>query len=189
MALTNSDQPGLASRAALGAAAGYAATLAMTALMQRLHQHLPATERYPLTPREITATIAPASTEDATATRTLLAHFGYGAVTGALFGLTSRRVGLIGGALYGVGVWCASYLGWIPAFGVLRPATEHPPRRNTLMITAHLVWGVATAWGLSELIRAHRGAFAGGELKDAPFRVPLSQAAHARDRRAPRHVH
>jgi hypothetical protein len=183
------DRPGAASRAAIGAAAGYAATLAMTALMQRLHERLPDDERYPLTPREITETLAPARNEDATATRTLLAHFAYGAVTGALYGFAFRRAGLVGGALYGVGIWSASYLGWIPIFSILRPATDHPPRRNALMLAAHVVWGALTAWGVRELIRSHRGAFAGGELRDRSIRAPRVQAPRARDPRAPRHLH
>ncbi|HZP56978.1 MAG TPA: hypothetical protein VFC53_05425 [Dehalococcoidia bacterium] len=39
----------------------------------------------------------------------------------------------------------ASYLGWLPATGVLPPPTQHPWRRNALMIFAHAVWGLATA--------------------------------------------
>jgi hypothetical protein len=190
MALTAPfSEPGVASRAALGAVAGYAATLAMTSLMERLYERLPQTERYPLTPREITETIAPAGDEDATATRTLLAHFAYGALTGALYGIAPRRTGLTSGALYGVGVWCVSYLGWIPSLGILKPASSHPVRRNALMLAAHLVWGAVTAWGLAELMRSHSGAFAAGELKDLPFKARPVQAARAMDRRAPRHLH
>jgi putative membrane protein len=37
-----------------------------------------------------------------------------------------------------------SYLGLLPALGILRPATEHPERRNALMIVAHLIWGSIT---------------------------------------------
>jgi hypothetical protein len=190
MALNGSHEPlNAASRAALGAIAGYAATLAMTALMQRLHERLPQGERYPLTPREITETLAPAKDEDATATRTLLAHFAYGALTGALYGLVSRRSSPASGSLYGVGVWCASYLGWIPALKILKPATEHPTRRNALMIGVHMVWGAVTAWGLSELTRSHHGAFAGGELKDRALEAPLPAAPRARNQQAPRHLH
>jgi hypothetical protein len=187
MVLNGSHQPPeAASRATLGAVAGYAATLAMTALMQRLHERLPQHERYPLTPREIIQTLAPAKGENATATRTLLAHFAYGALTGAIYGLVSQRGGLASGALYGVGVWSASYLGWIPALKVLKPATQHPVRRNALMIGVHLVWGAVTAWGFSELIRSHRGAFAGGELKDRALSVHPVQAARERARQEPR---
>ena len=168
--------PSDGSRAVLGAVAGFAATLAMTDLMQRLHEFLPEDERYPLTPREITETLARARDDDATATRTLLAHFAYGALTGALYGLASRRARLVGGALYGVGVWCASYLGWIPGVGILKPATAHPPRRNALMLAAHVIWGGVTAWGLAELMRGHRGAFASGELRDRAFKAHLPGA-------------
>jgi uncharacterized membrane protein YagU involved in acid resistance len=46
------------------------------------------------------------------------------------------------GALAGLALWVGSYLGWLPAVGILRPATRHPWRRNLLMIVAHIVWGV-----------------------------------------------
>jgi hypothetical protein len=42
-----------------------------------------------------------------------------------------------------VAVWAGSYLGWLPAAGILSPATEHPARRNALMIASHVVWGAA----------------------------------------------
>jgi hypothetical protein len=51
---------------------------------------------------------------------------------------------VLAGAGFGVAVWAGSYLGWLPAAGILSPATEHPPRRNALMIASHVVWG-ATA--------------------------------------------
>ena len=34
-------------------------------------------------------------------------------------------------------------MGLLPAAGILKPATEHPARRNALMIASHLVWGAA----------------------------------------------
>ena len=49
----------------------------------------------------------------------------------------------LAGACYGLAVWAGSYLGLLPALGVLKPATEHPVRRIALMIAAHLVWGAA----------------------------------------------
>ena len=176
------------SRAALGAIAGFVATAVMTAAMQRLHEQLPAEQRYPLTPREITAATMSAATDDATATRTLVAHFLYGALAGALYGGLARRGGASSGVVCGIGVCCVSYLGWIPAFGILKPATQHPAARNELMLTGHVIWGALTAWTLRELIRAHRGGFAGGPARDR-VRVGSSQAAHAMDQRAPRHRH
>jgi len=47
------------------------------------------------------------------------------------------------GIVFGLGVWAASYLAWLPALGILPPATEAPPRRNAVMIAAHIVWGAA----------------------------------------------
>jgi hypothetical protein len=35
-------------------------------------------------------------------------------------------------------------MGWLPALGILQPATKHPAQRNALMIVAHLVWGSVT---------------------------------------------
>ena len=75
---------------------------------------------------------------------TLVAHFAYGAGCGALIAAANPRIGRFGGALAGGGVWLASYMGWIPAFGVLKPATEHPLRRNAVMLGAHFVWGWST---------------------------------------------
>jgi uncharacterized membrane protein YagU involved in acid resistance len=56
------------------------------------------------------------------------------------------------GALFGVGVWAASYLGWLPAAGILRPATREPAGRNAMMIASHAVWGASLAV-ISERLR------------------------------------
>jgi uncharacterized membrane protein YagU involved in acid resistance len=77
---------------------------------------------------------------------TLTLHFLFGAATGSLYGVIEPSVRLnesVKGSLMGLAVWSGSYLGWIPAFHILPPATQHPWRRNVLMIVAHLVWGVA----------------------------------------------
>jgi hypothetical protein len=59
-------------------------------------------------------------------------------------------------------------MGWIPGVGILKPATAHPPRRNLLMIAAHVVWGTATAAAMRELTAARETIFAEGEDRDAP---------------------
>jgi hypothetical protein len=59
-------------------------------------------------------------------------------------------------------------MGWIPALGVLRPATGHPMRRNALMIAAHFSWGWSTAAAIRELEAARDTVFAAGPAKDAP---------------------
>ncbi len=152
-------------RIAFGALAGMSATMAMTATMRRLFSELPAEERYPLPPRELTERFLPAP-DSTLPTLTVLAHFAYGAAAGALFSiLPQRRQGT--GAGYGVAVWALSYLGWIPALNVLKPATQHPPRRDLLMIAAHLVWGTALAAGTRELNRSANDVFAAGRLRDS----------------------
>ena len=76
----------------------------------------------------------------------------------------SRRIGAAAGAA----IWLASYMGWVPALNLLKPATEHPARRNALMIAVHLVWGAATAAALRELAAARETVFAGGKDRDVP---------------------
>ncbi|RXT50444.1 hypothetical protein B6S44_22840 [Bosea sp. Tri-44] len=146
-----------AGRILLGAIAGFAATLPMTVAMRRLHRSLPVQERYPLPPREITEGLPNANLPASSAT--LLYHFLYGGAAGALFAGLFRRPGVAAGSAYGVSVWIASYLGWIPASGILRLATSHPSRRNALMLTVHLVWGACLAAGLAELEKAEANSF------------------------------
>jgi hypothetical protein len=132
-----------------GCLAGLAATVPMTATMGRLHRKLPERERYALPPREI---VSAAGAPDGPAAA-VLAHFAYGGIVGALFALQPRRSPLAGSA-FGVAVWSASYLGWIPALGLLEPGQRHPARRNALMLAAHAVWGATLASGLREIERA-----------------------------------
>lgn len=164
----NIDTP-LLSRLILGGLAGLAGTAAMTMAMRRMHSALPAEDRYPLPPRELTEQILkPEITEEATLRdQTLLAHFAYGAASGALIAATSKKVGPAKGAIIGTAIWAGSYFGWAPALGILRPAHEHPGRRNGLMIGAHLVWGAVTALALNDFRAAYEGPMADGPNKDA----------------------
>jgi hypothetical protein len=137
-----------------GAIAGTIATVPMTAAMKALQQGSPAARRRAIPPREIThelarrAGVALARNGAASDAATSVSHLGYGGAVGALYPAASAWLPgppLVRGALFGVGVWAASYLGWLPAAGVLRAATREPAGRNAMMIGAHLVWGVATA--------------------------------------------
>ena len=157
----------LGSRLVLGAVAGMVGTMAMTSAMRRLHQRLPERERYPLTPREIVDSVA-APPDEAARDLTVAAHFVYGAACGALLAAANPSPGKVQGAAAGAAVWLGSYMGWIPAFGILKPATEHPGRRNALMIAVHFVWGTATAAALTELSAARETIFAAGEDRDVP---------------------
>jgi uncharacterized membrane protein YagU involved in acid resistance len=135
-----------------GAVAGLAATGPMTVAMKLMHDQLPAREQYPLPPRLITEEVSEQVGLDEHLDEgemkglTVLSHFAYGAACGALYGPLSDKVpggAVAGGVAFGLAVWAGSYLGWLPAAGILTPATEHPARRNALMIAAHVVWGAA----------------------------------------------
>jgi uncharacterized membrane protein YagU involved in acid resistance len=165
-------QPGVASELLLGALAGLVGTAAMTATMRALHRGLPARERYPLPPREIIQEVLPQPAlrriaEDQRQSLTMAAHFAYGAATGAVYAVARPSESAAVGALYGVLVWGASYLGWIPGLRILEPATRHPARRNRLMIASHLVWGAAMAATLRELHCAKVEIFAGDAGRDS----------------------
>lgn len=157
----------LGSRLVIGAVAGFVGTMAMTSAMRQLHARLPAKERYPLTPREIVdAALDPPN--EAAKDLTVATHFLYGAGCGAIVAAAEPRPSKRLGAAAGVVIWLASYMGWIPALNLLKPATRHPFRRNALMIGVHLVWGTATAAAMRELAEARETIFAGGPDRDQP---------------------
>jgi uncharacterized membrane protein YagU involved in acid resistance len=144
-----------------GAAAGLFATIPMTLAMKAMHEQLPPEEKYPLPPRLIVESAAEAADveddlgEDEQYHLTVLAHFGYGAATGAIYNSALKAMDMEpnagNGIAYGLGVWTLSYLGLLPAAGLLSPATEHPARRNALMIAAHVVWGASLGWAAGRL--------------------------------------
>ena len=138
-------------RLVAGAVAGFVATGPMTLAMERMHRWLPWRERYPLPPSEITSRLTGMLGQRHHVNRqehaalSLANHFGYGAATGAIYGVAAAWLPLppaVKGPLYGLGVWLVSYLGLLPALNILRPATDHPARRNLLMIVSHVIWGV-----------------------------------------------
>lgn len=144
-----------------GAAAGWVATVPMTAAMVAMHRRLPAHEKHPLPPRRITMRLAGKASarrhmdEGQRTAATLAGHFGYGTAVGALLGAFAPRgaaKAAAAGAGFGLLVWAASYLGLMPALDLHPPATRDSPRRNLLMIAAHLLWG-ATAGVVVDLLR------------------------------------
>ena len=148
-------------RILLGALAGLAATGPMTLAMKLMHEQLPREERYPLPPRQVTEGLAAKAgvnhqlDEGEREAATWVSHFAYGATCGALYGAVSGEKvdehALLAGVGFGLAVWAGSYLGWLPAAGIISPATEHPARRTALMIAAHAVWGATTAVGVERL--------------------------------------
>jgi hypothetical protein len=47
--------------------------------------------------------------------------------------------------MVGMALWTASYLGWLPAFGLRRSAVKESGGQSLQMICAHLVWGATAA--------------------------------------------
>src|SRR5688572_12198651 len=143
-----------------GALAGFVGIAPMTAVMVTGWQLLPADEKYPLPPRQIVGEITEhvglrdQMGEEELVAATLLSHFSYGALFGSVYTIWDQRIPLphsIKGMLAGLALWMGSYLGWLPALGILSPATRHPWRRNLLMIVAHLVRGATMGMVLKKL--------------------------------------
>ena len=148
-------------RILLGALAGLAAPGPMTVAMKLMHEQLPREEQYPLPPRQVAEGLAEKAgvnehlDEEERETATWGSHFAYGAACGALYGAVAGENGdgrpVLAGVGFGLAVWAGSYLGWLPAAGLLSPATEHPARRNALMIAAHVVWGAGVGVAVERL--------------------------------------
>lgn len=154
-------------RILFGAVAGLCATMAMTMAMRRLYPTLPLGGRYPLPPSEILVSMYGPTNERQHTTRTVLAHFLYGGLSGAIYPLVRDK---LNGPAYGLAIWAASYLGWIPAAGILTPATKHRMSRNLLMLAAHLAWGTALAAGFRELDLSRNDIFTRGPARDVHSR-------------------
>lgn len=141
------------SRLVRGTIAGAVATVPMTITMVLAHRLLPRRQRIPLPPRLITEQMVNSGRSERTKLGwTLFNHFGFGALAGAIYsGLgIDKRFPAAAGPAYGVAVWTVSYLGWVPAFRLMEPATKQHAERNVLMVAAHLVWG----WTLARTSRS-----------------------------------
>jgi len=157
-----------------GAAAGALAAAPMAVAMKALQQTSPSARRRALPPRQITMALARrvglASRLDGHASNaaTTAAHFGYGSAVGALYPYAKRVLPgptVMKGALFGAGLWAGSYLGWLPATGVMRSASRESTGRNAMMILAHVVWGVGTAVAVERLL-ARRARSEGADGAD-----------------------
>ena len=138
----------------VGAMAGALSTVAMSAVMLGAKRAGVTGELPPerITRKAIdTVSVEPLDdrTEDAIAA---VAHLGFGAGAGALFGLlTTRTVAARGspavaaftGMLYATGIWLVSYQGWVPALGIMPPASGDRRERVVTMLAAHWVYGAA----------------------------------------------
>ena len=135
---------------ASGAIAGAIATVAMSAVMlgakrARITGTLPP-ELITRDAIEAVAGEAPSKAEEDAAVA--VAHVGFGAVAGALFALFTTRSARRSvpnaaaiGALYATGIWLVSYQGWVPALGIMPPASRDRRGRVATMVVAHWVYG------------------------------------------------
>ena len=70
----------------------------------------------------------------------LVTHLGFGALLGAVSALVPGR-GPAKGVALALVAYAASYQGWVPALGVLPPASRDHPGRPAVMVVAHVVYG------------------------------------------------
>ena len=140
----------LLTRASRGAAWGAIATVPMSAVMLAGQQLGWMKEQPPEVLTEEALRRAELLEEKSVETAHSLAvatHFAFGAACGALFALLGRAApsaaAVPTGIAFGLGIWAASYRGWIPAMHIL-PLDQHPGRRGTVvMIAAHVVYGAS----------------------------------------------
>lgn len=144
---------------ARGALAGLVATGAMTMTMWGA-ERLGMLGEPP--PRKITRAalrkVAPgvARDSDALDIASVITHFAFGAGMGALYGILpqhAQRSRIARGMLFGSGIWTTSYMGWVPALGIMKPPSEDRPGRPTAMLAAHWVFGTTLSAVFARMVR------------------------------------
>ena len=117
----------------LGAAAGLIGTAAMQAARSATQKMAPETSvpvrREP--GKYVAERVVPQRAGNAlkTAASTMLA-FGYGSAGAAVYtAIRDEPSILVDGALLGITIWGASYLGWLPGSKLTPPVTKHAPAR------------------------------------------------------------
>lgn len=136
-----------------GAFAGLMATVPMTIFMFAAQRKLPQRQQYALPPEILTDKLAKRvglrkhMDKPQLLLASFVSHLAFGAAAGAMYGPLTRIVPLpsvLKGTVFGLVVWFANYLGWLPVVGMAEAATKQPIHRNALMIAAHVVWGAGT---------------------------------------------
>lgn len=135
-----------------GALAGGAATIAMSAWML-LAQRLGIEAGQP--PERIVEAALDAAEVDRSETMenavASVSHLGFGGSCGVAYRWLRRRFPTPGhpvlhGIGFGLGVYAASYAGWIPALGILPPPHHDQRGRQLTMVAAHVVYGAVLGW-------------------------------------------
>lgn len=141
--------------AVTGAKAGMQATVPMGATMRLGMMATSSPSRVPFSAvmKTIEKKVGLQVTEPEHVAASWAGHMAYGAAFGALFGAAqaalpqqARTTGVSTaiGAAFGLSLWAASYLGWLPAMGIMKSARKSSAGFNATNIAAHLVWGGAT---------------------------------------------
>lgn len=131
---------------------GILATGPMTMALIQMQSTLKMPREKALPPAALTTDILkPAQSHLPNARRvdtSLISHFGFSVACALVYSMFDQKINLSPrnkGSLFGLGVWAASYLGWVPALD-FRPAAKNvAPKRNIQMIAAHFVWGISLA--------------------------------------------
>lgn len=133
-----------------GAVAGLLATVPMTAAMLVFGALPQRRKREPFPPHQVTAGMTGSlgiwqHADDAQRyALTLISHFGYGALAGAIYGAvvpSQSRRGTGRGVAYALLVWSSAYAGWLPALDIVPPPWREHPSRTLQLVAAHVVWG------------------------------------------------
>ncbi len=124
-----------------GAAAGSAATTAMSAVMLAFRTQM-GTQPPVAIATSAAHAVGAEPTEPQADVLASVSHVAFGILGGAGYALLPR-VGppWLRGVVTAVGIWVFAYQGWVPALGILPPATKDRPERPAAMIAAHVVYG------------------------------------------------
>jgi hypothetical protein len=131
-------------RIATSAAAGLASTVMMSAWMlagQRVTSHGEQPPKRIVRGVGERAGVTSQRRGAGTLFATAVAHAGFGAGCGALYGMVIRRSNVLRGAVFGLGIWAISYAGWVPALELLPPPHTDTPGRAWTILTAHGIYG------------------------------------------------
>jgi hypothetical protein len=111
-----------------------------------------------------------------------LAHFAFGAASGALFGLLvgDRRPRIPAGVAYALALWVSGYQGWIPQLKIMPPISQDLPGRRAVMAAAHVVYGAALVLALNRISPEPRRGFAPAPSPSDRALAPAGAAGRAR---------
>ncbi len=136
-----------------GVLPGLGATSVMTFFMLLGHHLGARSVQEPVPPKRITERVARRVglrrhiDQDRLTALSIMAHFGYGSFFAVVYRMTVGRLTRqpAVGALFGLALWAAGYLGYLPRLGLYPSAGDRPKGRVAVVAGSHLVWGAALA--------------------------------------------